>query len=555
MVSVNPRFTYFRNMRRGVPNLFKAGTQTLTGLDEAVLRNIEACRKLSDITRTSLGPNGMNKLIINHLDKIFVTNDAATIIREMEVEHPAAKMVTMASAMQEVEMGDCSNFVIIFAGELLAKAADLILMGLHPSEIVAGYNATSKRMLELLESLVVADLRDISSKAALEKCVKTSIASKQFGYEDFLSGIVADACLAVMPANPLNFVVDSVRVVKILGGDIYQTKVVKGLVVQHDSVGAVKAMQNANIAVFQCSLGPAETDTKGTVLIHNASELMNYNLSEEKEIERAMKEIADSGVNVIVTGGAVDDMAKHFIDKFGMMVLKTSSKFELRRFCKSTGAQPLVSLGPVSREMQGHCASVVVQEVGGSKVCVFTQATDDPSPITTILLRSSTNNHLNDLERALDDGVNAVKAMVRDGRMLAGAGAVDIELARQLKDLGSKTSGLEQYAIKKFAEALEVVPRTLAENAGLQAANVIADLYAAHAAGQASAGVNIVDGGVADAAAKGIFDSLAMKKQAVKLAVDAALTILRVDQIIHAKPAGGPRFGKSQASGNWDEDD
>lgn len=542
-----------RNMRRGVPNLMKAGTQTLTGLDQAVLRNIEACCKLSDITRTSLGPNGMNKLIINHLDKIFVTNDAATIIREMEIDHPAAKMVVMAAAMQEAELGDGSNFVVILAGELLAKAGDLIRMGLHPSEIVAGFNSSAKMLLDLVDTLVVEDIKNVKDKAALARCIKTSIGSKQHGYEDFLSNLVADATLAVMPVNPLNFVVDAVRVVKILGGDIYQSRVVKGMVVQHDSVGAVKSLQNAQIAVFQCSLGPTETDTKGTVLIHSADELKNYNLSEEREIERCMREIADSGVNCIVTGGSVDDMAKHFIDKFGMMVLKTSSKFELRRFCKSTGAHPLVNLGPVTKEQQGFCASVQVQEVGGSKVTIFSQAPDDPSPVTTVLLRASTHNHLNDLERAIDDGVNAVKAVVRDGRMLPGAGAVDIELARKLKDIGQKTAGLEQYAIKKFAEALEVVPRTLAENAGLQATNIIADLYAAHAAGQANAGVNVVAGGLVDAAQAAIFDSLSLKKQAVKLAVDAVLTILRVDQIIHAKPAGGPKGPGKQ--GHWDEED
>jgi T-complex protein 1 subunit theta len=280
---------------------------------------------------------------------------------------------------------------------------------------------------------------------------------------------------------------------------------------------------------------------------------MKYNIGEEKEIERLIRSIAESGVNVIITGQTIDDMAQHFIEKHGMMVIKLTSQHELRRLCRATKARPMVQLGPLAKEDIGLCSRVFVREVGSQNVVVFQQDKNDATAISTILLRASTNNILNDIERAVDDGVNVVKAMVKDGRFVAGAGAVDIELARRLTAIGAKSKGLDQYAIKKFAEAFEVVPRTLAENAGLIAVDIISQLYSAHEKNQPNAGVNIEDGGVKDMTKDGIIDLLSTKRQAIFLATDAVLTILRVDQIIQAKPAGGPKLPKKQ--GHWDDED
>lgn len=545
-----------KNMRRGIPNLFKDGVKTLTGLEQAVIRNIVACKGLSDITRTSLGPNGMNKMIINHLGKLFVTSDTATIMKEMEIEHPAAKMLVMASAMQEAEIGDGSNFVISIGGELLSQAEELIHMGLHPSEIVTGYIKAGRKALEILDELVIDTIspKEITKESITRACI-SAIASKQYGYESFIAPLVAEACMTVLPKNTYNFNVDNVRVVKVLGGNLQQSEVIRGMVIPHDTQGSIKRIKDAKVAVFSNSLQAAETETKGTVLIHSAAELMNYNLGEEKEIEKLIKGIADSGINVIVTGGTIDDMAAHFIEKFNMMAIKITSKFELRRICKATKAHPLVNLGPVHPEEAGFCSLVYVREVGSQKLTIFQQDSSDDTNVATILLRASTNNILNDVERAIDDGVNVVKVVGRDGRFLAGAGAVDIELARRLSAYGTRTSGLEQYSIQKFAEALEVVPRTLAENAGLTAMDILSQLYAAHEKGDIHVGVNIDDGGVKDmsVAPYNIIDLLATKKQALKLALDAVVTILRVDQIIQAKPAGGPKMQKGGQ--HWDEED
>lgn len=549
-------------MRRGIPNLFKDGTKHRSGLQEAVLRNLEACKQLADLTRTSLGPAGMNKMIINHLDKIFVTSDTATLMNEMEIAHPAAKMIVMASQMQEAEVGDGSNFVIVFAGALLAEAEDLIHMGLHPSEIIAGYTKAAKQALSIIDTLVAHNLEKASllDVNTLARAISSSITAKQRGYETFLAPLVARACLAVMPENPYNFLVDNVRVVKVLGGNLHQSEVIRGMVLGGDALGTVKRVDKAKVVVFTASIGAADTETKGTILLHNASELQNYNDSEEKQIENVIRSLADSGVRVVVTGSTVDDIAQHFLNKYEIMTLKTTSKFELRRICKATHARPLVALGPVRSEEIGYASSVFVREVGGSKVTVFSQDAGDAAGISTILLRASTTQILADMERAIDDGVNSVRALTRDSRLLAGAGASDIELARQLHQFATATPGLEQYALAKFASACEVIPRALAENSGFTALDLISQLMAAHEKGNKYAGIDIENGKVledvtktADESTYPVYDLFNVKKQGLQLAVDAVLTVLRVDSIIQSKPAGGPKMG--QKGGNWDDED
>lgn len=541
-----------QNMRQGVPALFKGGTKHLTGVEATILRNIEACADLADMTRTSLGPNGMNKMVINHLDKLFVTSDAATIMREMEIAHPAAKMVIMAADMQEVEVGDGSNYVVALAGSMLKKAAELIEMGVHPTEVVEGYEVAYKAALEIAESLSTRQMegKQLFDEDQLARGIRAVVAAKQYGQEEVISKLVAKACLTVMPENPYNFNVDNIRVCKLLGGAVKDSEIIKGMVFPFQPKGQVRKVDGANIAVFTCSFDQAATETKGQVLINNAEELENYSQGEEANMEAIVRSIADSGVNVIVTGQAVGEMALHFASKFGILVLKLSSQWELRRLCRATKANPLTRLQPVDPRDQGHCSSVVTKEIGELFVTVFSQEDANDTAVATILLRGSTFNALNDIERATDDGVNVIRAMGRDARFVPGAGAFDIEMARRLAGKAATREGVDQYAFKAYGEAFEVVPRTLAENAGMDAMNVLADLYAAHERGETGVGVDIEDHGVIDVT-ETVEDHLATKIQAIKLATNAALTILRTDAIIQSKPAGGPRVPQNQ--GHWDD--
>ncbi|KAI9353582.1 chaperonin Cpn60/TCP-1 family [Obelidium mucronatum] len=539
--------------KMGLNTMLKDGYKHMQGLDEAVYRNIAATRELSQITRTSLGPNGRNKMVINHLEKLFVTNDAATIIKELEVIHPAAKLLVMASQQQEAEMGDATNFVVVFAGELLQQAEYLLKMGLHPSEIIDGYEVAVKKSYEILQTLQVHTLENPHSKSDLMALVKPAIASKQYGYEDLLAEVVAQAALEIMPKTASQFNVDSIRVVKILGGSIHDTKVVRGMVFGREAEGIVTSTTKAKIAIYTCPIDVSLTETKGTVLIHNAKEMLSFSKGEESKLEEAIKQIADAGVKVVVTGSGIGELALHFMNRYNIMVVKILSKFDIRRLCKVVGATALTRLGAPTPEEMGYCDVVEGVEIGSDRCTVFRQE-DESTKTATIVLRGGTTNSIDDLERAVDDGVNVIKAAVKDGRLVAGAGATEIELARRLAEIGERTAGLNQYAIKKFAQAFEVIPRTLAENAGLDSTEVLSRLYATHQAGNPSTGVDIEgeDNQVLDASKAGIYDLLSVKQMAIKLATHTACTILSVDQIIMSKPAGGPKVPQ-QARGEDDD--
>ena len=287
----------------------------------------------------------------------------------------------------------------------------------------------------------------------------------------------------VCPKNALNFNVDNVRVAKIVGSSLHENQVVQGMVLRRDCEGTVKHAKDAKVAVFGCAVDTSATETKGTVLITSAKDLESYSVGEEQKMEEYIKMIADSGATVVVSGQSFGEMAMHFIERYGLMAIKLPSKFELRRFCRAVNATGIIKLGRPAADELGYVSSIDVREIGGTK-CVVVQQNDATSRVATVVLRGSTENAMDDVERAVDDGVNAYKALAKDSRVVPAGGATEMELAHRLAAFGRKQTGLDQYAIEKFARALEVVPRTLAENAGLSATDVVYNLYAAHAAGR-----------------------------------------------------------------------
>ncbi|MCJ1310588.1 T-complex protein 1 subunit theta [Agyrium rufum] len=586
--------------------LFKQGYNNYESEDGAVVRNIEACRAIAQTVQTSLGPYGRNKIVINHLQKMILTSDAATILRELDVVHPAAKLLVMASQQQEAEMGDATNMVIVLAGELLKKAEELLRIGLKTSDIVLGYERAQGEALKVLDQLVVDKVKDIRSSSELSKAIRTVIASKQSGSETQLASLVAEAVLAVLPKNPANFNVDNIRVVKIMGGSLAQSRVVKGMVFAREPDSSTKKARKAKVGVFSCPIDISQTETKGTVLLKSAQEMLNFTKGEEHQLEAIIKELHDSGLRVVVAGSSVGELAMHYLNRFGIFVIKILSKFELRRLCRVVGATPLARLGAPMPDEMGSVDIVETLEIGGDRVTVFRQE-NDATRTATIVVRGATQNHLDDIERAIDDGVNVVKAITRDARLVPGAGATEMQLVERIGSYGEKTPGLMQYAIKGYAEAFEVIPRTLAESAGLDATEVLASLYTTHHKAAVAAsrpkqvngttkkkqesssesdddeeededeeddeeeededdeedeedddwmlGVDLEneDGsGTLDAKDEGILDLLICKQWAIKLATEAARTVLSVDQIIVARQAGGPK--PPGPNPNWDED-
>ncbi|KAF2477377.1 t-complex protein-like protein 1 [Lindgomyces ingoldianus] len=543
--------------------LFKQGYQNYDAEDGAVLRNIDACRTIAQTVQTSLGPYGRNKIVINHLQKMILTSDAATILRELEVVHPAAKLLVMASQQQEAEMGDATNMVIVLAGELLKKAEELLRMGLKTSDIVLGYEKAQTAALEILEELVCDKVEDIRSQEELSKAISTVVAAKQSGSEQFLAQLVAEAVLAVLPKNPVNFNVDNIRVVKIMGGSLEQSKVVRGMVFAREPEGLIKTAKKAKVGVYSCPIDISQTETKGTVLLHNAKEMLDFTKGEEHQIENIIKELHDSGLRVVVAGSTIGELAQHYLNRYNILVIKVLSKFEIRRLCRVVGATPLARLGAPMPDEMGTIDIVETLEIGGDRVTVFRQE-NEQTRTATLVLRGATQNYLDDVERAIDDGVNVVKAITRDPRLVPGAGAAEMQLIERITNLADKTPGLSQYSIRKYGEAFEVIPRTLAESAGLDATEVLSRLYSAHAAQKGkkddewTVGVDIEneDGtGTLDAKDEGILDLWVTKSWAIKLATEAARTVLSVDQIIVARQAGGPKMPGKAQQGNWDQDD
>jgi T-complex protein 1 subunit theta len=571
------------NSASGLGGMLKQGTKHFADDDpfsaSVVLRNIDATLQLSRMLSSSLGPQGRCKLTVNHLGKITVTSDCASILSNLDVEHPAAQLLTQACQKQEEECGDNTNTVLAIGGELLWQTAALIgKMTWQPApEILAGYH----RAMTLVETvylpaLVCGNVTNVRDKEQLLRILTPVMAAKQYGSEGILAPLVADACLAVMADrggngggsnsnsnnNNTTLNVDSVRTVKFLGSSVASSTLLEGYVAVRGLETVCTSAADAKICIFACGLEASSTEAKGTVLMKTAEDLKNYNRTEEQNMSDIIESIANSGVKVVVTGGNVSDMALHFCDRNNLMLLKVSSKWELRRLSTAVNATALVRLGAPTPDEMGFCESVRQEEIGGRIVTVFTSGKE--GKLATIVLRASTSSVLADLERAVDDGVQAVAAACNDGRLVYGGGAVEMALSVALQQEAEQVPGLEQYALAAFGKALEVVPRTLAENAGWNATRVLADLKAAHAANPCTSsssssgsgsvcavGVNIERDGVdddgvtgagtADMQTVGVVDLLATKLSAIKLAVDAATTILKVDQIIMSKQSGGPQ--------------
>ncbi|EDO07548.1 putative HSP60 fold T-complex protein 1 theta subunit [Babesia bovis T2Bo] len=525
--------------RFGPQALMRSGGRMLGPSDNAIVRNIEACAAIADMLKTSLGPNGMKKLIVNHIEKRFVTSDCETILSGVDVQHPAAKVLAMAVQTMQNEFGDGTNTLIALAGEMLSNAALLIEEGLHISDIRLGYELGYKRLLELFDNEVVWEVSNIRDESQLKDVVGTCIAGKHISRPEFITSLVAKACASIIPPDAKQFDVDNVRVLKITGGSLDQSSVMNGMAIVREVSGMVKKVGRTKVLVIAGGLEFAGTEAKSTVMLHSAEELLNFTKGEEAEMERVIRSIKDRGVGCVIANGAVSDLALHYCNAMGIMVVKITSKFELRRLCRSLGATAVVKFESPSEDDLGIVESVEMVDISSHKTLIF-QAVDHR--LSTIILKGATQGMLDEIERAIDDALCSISAAIRDPRYLPGGGAFEIEMARQLAKFSQTLSGLEQHAARKFAESFEVIPKVLASNAGHDATVVITELYAAHDSGDRFACVSSdLESRLSDAKLERVYDHYIVKMFSIKLAYEAVSTILSVDQLIMAKPAGGPK--------------
>jgi T-complex protein 1 subunit theta len=533
--------------KQSFSGFFKEGTRYFTGVDEVLLRNIEAAIDLAELTRTSIGPNGMKKIIKNHIGKLFVTGDAATILSEAEIQHPAAKMLVTASQMQAEQVGDGTNFVIVFAGELLKRATELVRAGINTKDIVLGYQKALEEAIKILPQIQCSHKFNVEDRASVVAAIKTSLSSHQFLDGDFLSEVVADACLLAYPNHQRKFNVDNIRVAKCLGGSVQDSHVVKGFAIPREVVGAIRRQENCKIAIFACSFDFAETDTKMSTVFKSGKEMEEFQISEEARMEEMVLSIKEKGVSVVVCQSKFTEIGMHFLQKHGIMAIQLPSNWDIKRLARAVKGIPLLRIGQPTDEEIGYCISVEAREVGSTPLVIF----EAEGGLSTIIIRGSTPNVIDDIERSIDDAVNSFRILTEKPMLVPGAGATEMEISTRITKFAESRPGMDQYGIRKFAESLEIIPRTIAENSGIRISEFMAKIRAAHNKGETNAGVDVINMDVADATELRVYDVAHVKEWAMKFATEVACTLLRVDQIAMSKPAKGPA---PRSMGARDED-
>jgi T-complex protein 1 subunit theta len=519
----------------------KSGYRTFKGKTQTLYKNAEAIEDLASMTRTALGQNGNYKYIINMHDKLFLTKDTNVIANELEINHPAVNVLVDALKAQSSEQGDGTNYVVTFGGELMKYAAKLISEGLEVADVSEGYEKAYNKTMELLEKAETYKINDVTNLDEVTKFIKPVIGSKLVhGQEEFLAPLVAQACINVVPKEKEKFDVDNVRVAKILGGNLMKSEVLKGLLVVRKTEGSVISCEKCNVGVYNCEFTTKGAETNDQVVFKTADELLNYTKSEEDHMEKIVKEIVDSGVKCVITGGSISNLAIHYFDKYGIMAFRTMSKFELRRIAKSIGATLLVRLGAPTKEEMGYADEIKLTEVSSQK-CILIRRDSENNKLSTIVLRGATNDMLDNLERVVNCGVNAYRSVCKNPSFIAGAGAIDMYLSQKIVEYAREVTSLDQYAIEAFGEAFEVIPRTIMENSGINVNEKLSTLRAKNTINP-NMGINIKTGEIEDAFQMGILDHLETKRWSIKHAYNSIRTIIKIDQIIVAKPAGGPNL-------------
>ncbi len=504
------------------------GTSRYLGKD-AQRMNILAGKVLAETVRTTLGPKGMDKMLVDSLGDIVVTNDGVTILKEMDIEHPAAKMLVEVAKTQEDEVGDGTTTAVIITGELLKKADELLEMGVHPTIIVEGYRQAAKKAIEILDSIAI-NARD---RDTLLKVAMTAMTGK--GAEkarETLAELVVDAILQVEDNGEIDK--DNINIQRILGGSVDDSMVVNGIAIDKGRADHAmpKRVENAKIALLKYPIEVKELETDAKIRLTDPSQMQAFIEQEERMIKDMVQKIIDSGANVLFCQKGIDDLALHYLSREGIYALKRVKKSDMKRLERATGAKLVTNIEDLTEEDLGE-AGVVYEKKIFDELLTFVEDCKDPKALS-IILRGSTRQVAEEVERAVEDAIGVVSATVEDEKVVAGGGAPEVEIAKRLKDYSESISGREQLAVAAFAEALEVVPKTLAENAGLDSIDTLVDLRAAHEESPYM-GLDVFEGKVVDMKEAGVLEPHRVKKQAIQSAAEAAEMILRIDDMIAAK--------------------
>jgi len=516
---------------------------------EAQKGNITAARAVAEVLRTTLGPRGMDKMLISSLGDITITNDGASVLKDMDIEHPAAKMMVEISKTQDDMVGDGTTTVVVLSGELLKKAEELLDQDVHPTSIVSGYRKATTMAIKILNE--ISEEVDPNDSEILRKIAETSMSSKAVGYEKgHLAEVVLEAVRQITEQRGDKKIVDidQVQIVKKVGKSLFDTNLIKGVIIDKEVAHArmPKRIENAKICLVNAALEVEKTEFSAEIRIRDPTQVKAFMDQETQMLSKMIDKIKKSGANVVFCQKDIDDVAQHFLAKEGILAATRVKESDMEKLARATKAKLVVNLDDLNPEDLGEAGLVEERKIANDKM-IFVEGCKDPRSVA-ILVRAGLERMVDEAERALKDALSVVRNVVEHNEIVAGGGAVEAEIARQLRDYVPKVSGREQLAVNAFAESLEVVPWTLAENAGLEPIDIISELRAAHEKPRgATIGVDVFSGKVMDMRKKGVIEPAIVKEHAVKSASETACMILRIDDIIAASkskvPEGMPQGG------------
>jgi thermosome len=515
--------------------ILKEGTSRRRGR-EAQRNNIMAARVIAEILRTTLGPRGMDKMLIDSLGDITITNDGAAILDEMDVEHPAAKMMVEVAKTQDDMVGDGTTTAVVLTGELLKKAEELLDQNVHPTIVVSGYRKAAQKAMEILDKISIPV--NIEDRQTLRKVAITSMASKAVGAaKEHLAEIAIDAVKQIVETRGGKRIadIDNIQIVKKEGKSLFDSQLVRGLIIDKEVVhpGMPKRIENAKIALLDCPLEIEKTEFNAEIRIRDPTQMKAFLDQETRMMKEMVEKIKASGTNVVFCQKGIDDMVQHFLAKEGILAARRIKQSDMEKLARATGGRIVTNLDDLKLEDLGTAGLVEERKVGEDKM-IFVEQCKDPRSVA-VLLRAGLERMVDEAERAMEDALSVISDVIENSKIVAGGGAAEAEIARHLREYAPKVGGREQLAIEAFAEAIEVIPKSLAENAGLEPIDIMVELRAAHEKTDGHLmGVNLYAGKVMNMYENGVIEPTVVKEQAIKSATESTSMILRIDDVIAA---------------------
>ena len=525
--------------------ILKEGTKRDRGKD-AQYNNIMAAKAIADAVRSTLGPRGMDKMLVDTLGDVVITNDGVTILKEIDVDHPAAKMLVEVAKTQDEQAGDGTTTAVILAGELLKKAVDLIDSNIHPTIIAGGYRLAAAKAQEVLDS--VSTPVSIDDKEALKLIAETSMISKSVsGSREALAELTVNAVTAIAEKDGDKWTVDmdNIQIVKKTGGSMDDTEFIQGVIIDKEPVHPAmpKKVENAKIALLDAAIEVQKTGIDAKIEITDPSQMAAFLAEEENMLRKMVETIKASGANVVFVQKGIDDLAQHFLAKEGIFAVRRVKKSDMEKLAKATGSTVVTKIEELTADELGTARLLEVRKLGEDEL-TFITGCQNPKAVS-LLLRGGTEHVIDEVERSLDDAMSVVAVAIEDGRMVTGGGSTAAEIALRLREYAATVGGREQIAIDAYASAMEVIPTALAENAGLDPIDILINMRKSHKDGKVNAGLNVYTGKIVDMKAENVVEPIRVGRQAINSATDAAVMILRIDDVIAARAGGngGPGAG------------